>query len=101
MSSSKTSAIYAATSVGVLAALTALTIEQGWVLSILWGWFAVPLGVPAITIPGAMGISILLSTIAMRRSAKDPDEAWYDWMFFYATKPLVALGIGWIVKQFL
>lgn len=101
MSSGKTSAIYVATFFGVLAAVTALTIEQGWVLSILWGWFAVPLGAPAISIPGAIGMAILLSTMLMRRRREESDEPWYEAFVFHATKPLVALGIGWIVKQFL
>ncbi len=101
MSSSKTSAIYAATFVGGLALVALLMIEQGWVLAVLWEWFAVPLGAPAITIPGAIGIAVLLSTLVMRRNPKSADDPWHDPFVFYAIKPVVALCVGWIVKQFL
>jgi len=34
---------------------------HGWVISLLWLWFAVPLGVPAITIGVAIGLACLAS----------------------------------------
>lgn len=38
-------------------------IFNGWVLSVLWGWFIWPLGVKAISIPEAIGIFIVIQSL--------------------------------------
>lgn len=49
----------------VLLLLSVLQIVYtGWVITKLWLWFMVPLGVPAIGIAHAIGLGILISLIA-------------------------------------
>ena len=50
------------------------SVIRGWVLSILWGWFAVPLGVPPIGVVHMMGLSILFSLL-LHANADDKDFA--------------------------
>ena len=52
-----------------LAAAVGLTILEGYILSIMWGWMAVPLGLPAISTAHAIGLTALL-TAAM------PSKSW-------------------------
>jgi hypothetical protein len=47
--------------VGTLVLLIGTTILRGITLSVLWGWFIVPLGVVSIGIPAAMGIAMLVA----------------------------------------
>jgi hypothetical protein len=95
----KTIFTVALASIGIAAVLAGLTVEQGWVVSILWGWFMVPIGVPAISTPIAIGIVLTLSAMRMKR-VKSPDEEPWETLAFAAIAPLVALTLGWIVKQF-
>lgn len=45
----------------ILSVLTVFgVIYGGFVFATIWGWFAVPLGVPALTIPHALGITTIL-----------------------------------------
>lgn len=46
---------------------------RGWAISVLWGWFVVPLGVPALSILSAIGLSFLveLLTFNSTRAIKD------------------------------
>jgi hypothetical protein len=46
-----------------------------FVLSILWGWFVVPLGVRAINVPWAIGLCLIinhLTTAGIRKRKSDP-----------------------------
>lgn len=46
----------------VLVSITG-SILRGFVISTLWLWFLVPLGIPAISIVAAMGISLIVAYI--------------------------------------
>jgi hypothetical protein len=82
-----------------IALIGLLVIQQAWAISVLWGWFLVPLGLPAIGIATAIGISAILS--ALHQSRKSPgDEGWKS-VGKAALKPWFLLAIGWIAKQFL
>ena len=78
---------------------------SGFVLSILWGWFFVPsLGVPALSVPSAIGIALVVSYMTHQYQKKnkteiDGWEAVAESMAHMALKPVFALAIGWIVKQ--
>jgi hypothetical protein len=85
-----------------LAAIAALSVLRGWVLSIIWGWFLVPLGLPAIGIAQAIAISLIASFLThqagdKKREGKEIAELWAGLLL----NPLLALGMAWIVKQFL
>lgn len=92
----------------IAAFLFALTIATaifwgGYVGSVLWGWFIVPLGVPAIDYLHAVGISCVLQTfLGIRNSSPNKNETAIDVLleslFYTAAVPLFALMIGWLVK---
>ncbi len=37
-----------------------LGLFRGWILSILWGWFAVPMGLPALGVAHVWGLALLI-----------------------------------------
>jgi hypothetical protein len=82
----------------------AYAVLRGWVLSILWGWFIVPLGFPALTIPAAIGLAIVISLLVPQDFSEPSEE---DKQHFgkvlrrFALQPFYALLGGWIVRQFL
>ena len=77
---------------------------DGWAISKLWAWFLVPLGVPAITIVHAIGISTLFAFFKARTPPSDKDA---DWKSLVGTiigtflAPLLAVLIGWTAVQFM
>jgi hypothetical protein len=82
---------------------------SGLVLSILWGWFIVPVfHVIPITIPQAIGISLVVGMIVQQSSSGKDKEKKDDGIglalftaFCVATiAPLFTLGIGAIVHAF-
>lgn len=86
----------------------ALVLWRGYVLSILWGWFIVSLfHVPALSIPYALGISLILNllTHGPEGHKKDPTMSDTENMFAAFVYSFIlssaALGIGWIVKGFI
>lgn len=98
--------------VGAAVALPAIMaiafIWGGYVLSVLWGWFVVPaFGVPHIGVAAAIGIGLLVKAITYQPDASksDRNEPHVDKMaksFAVAfLVPLLNLGIGWVVKQFM
>lgn len=79
------------------------SILNGWVLSILWGWFFVPiLKLPPLTVPQAIGIALVVGYFTRQKqpSSKSSDEA-YETIGYAFLAPLVTLLIGWIVKGFM
>lgn len=80
---------------------------RGWALSILWGWFMVPLGLPALPLVTAMGVALVVSFMTYQRipDCKEKDKEWYerlgDTLGHIILMPFLVLGIGWIIKQFL
>lgn len=78
-----------------------VSIWNGFTLSILWGWFVVPVfGVPPLRIPFAIGISLIVGylTHQTRKSEDEPETGFI--IIFGLLKPALALLIGWIVTWF-
>lgn len=79
----------------------------GWVLSILWGWFVVPIfNVENLTIVQAIGLSLVFDLFASGLKAETVDEKDpIDKMLKSAVRviltPLFFLFIGWIVQGLL
>lgn len=70
---------------------------KGYVLSVLWGWFAVTaLYAPPLSVPAAIGITVMINftTNKVGREAKD----YYEFALIHAGRPAVALLIGWIIQ---
>ena len=77
-------------------------ILNGWVLSILWGWFIVPhFGLPALSIPVAIGIALVVSMLAPYVHNKyDEDNDKLAALSAVFIRPFIALLIGWVTLQF-
>ena len=73
----------------------AMALYHAVVLWLLWGWFMVPLGVPAIHIAWAIGIKMVANMLAppQPRSEDTNKFAWWG--------PLFALAVGFIAKHWM
>lgn len=55
----------------VLGLLAGLAVFEGFVLKSMWAWFVVPtFGLPELSIPVAIGISLIVSLLAHQQSVK-------------------------------
>ena len=80
---------------------------HGYVLSIIWAWFVVPtFGIARLSVPAAIGISILIKTITTE-SGSDKDEnkssAAVIWSALVSVfgAPLFALFVCWILTHWM
>ena len=71
----------------------------GWCVSVLWGWFIVPVfDVVQISWLQAIGMGLVFDLFAMHRAHDDDtDEAFYRSIFNQFSKPLTFLILGWVV----
>jgi hypothetical protein len=78
---------------------------NGWVLSVLWGWFLVPLGIPPILILHAIGVGVTISLLTSHgpkgKDERTSTEKMREAIAFMFMTPLVALAMGWIVHSFM
>ncbi len=89
----------------VLLAVAVTTIIRGLVLTVLWGWFIEPLGVPAINVPEALGIALIIGMLWLREEEEDKKKLPRDQRFLEAfglgiTNAGLVLAFGWIVHLF-
>jgi hypothetical protein len=75
---------------------------NGVVLSILWGWFITPLGVPSIGIAQGIGISLIISTLITPRAGRvEPKEHELSDALAHLVGWFLAslgfLGVGWFL----
>lgn len=89
--------------IGGLVVLVAAVVFSGYALSILWGWFIVALfGLPALGISQAMGVSLVVSYMTHQVPPKtEKERSFGEEMLLAILKPLFALGVGWIILQFI
>ena len=101
MKTTKTEAFFSC--LGILAYIPLMTIARGWALSVLWGWFVVPLfHLPAVGIIQAVALSLVMSLYA-QTSHDDPEREGTEWVWYLSgtlVAPFVAVGIGWVLKAF-
>lgn len=74
---------------------------EGYVLSILWKWFAMPLfnGLPALSLVHAIGISALVGLLTHQGGYKKPtEEESIRIMVYGVINPTFVLLIGWIAS---
>lgn len=69
----------------------------GFGLSVLWRWFAVPLGVPEIGWAHAAGLLLLLGMTRSRLHKSQPPGG-MEWLM-YVIWPAIALAVGFILKS--
>jgi hypothetical protein len=79
-----------------------LVLLRGWVLSVLWGWFVVTIfHLPPLGIAQAIGISIVITTFFTTTAPNtDKKRDWWEPLIEGFIAPLMGLGMGFIVKQF-
>lgn len=74
-------------------------ILKGFVLKVLWGWFIVPLGVVAINIPNALGISMIITFLLFQKPSKE--IKWGEIMTTSIGISCFSLLIGYIFHLFM
>jgi len=79
---------------------------NGYALSVLWGWFFVPiLGLPSITISGAIGIALIVHYLTHQEQQYDKkrelSEVMMEGFFKALFKAGFALLMGWIVSAWM
>jgi hypothetical protein len=90
--------------VGLFASCAALTIWSGYVLTLLWRWFMLPIfHLPTLGLPQAIGLSAIVALLTQRSSYREKKlegvhlrAAIYN-SFLHG---LVILFIGWVAKRF-
>lgn len=101
-----TAALVLGMAVGFVALVALSAVLNGWALAILWGWFMVPFGLPALSIPTAIGVALVVSFLTHQTDhyedkTKTGGERFATSVVAAFIKAPIALTIGWIVKQFL
>jgi len=75
---------------------------HGFVGKTLWGWFVVPtFGLPMLTLPVAIGLGLTISFWAVNVNVQPRYKEIVELIAISATRPAVALLVGWIVKGFM
>jgi len=92
--------------IGGLLATVAGIAWAGYVLTVLWGWFVVPLfGLPELTIPAGLGLSLVVGYMTkdgqQMKTGEDFGVAVFKALLGLLLKPAVALGVGWVIRGFL
>lgn len=92
---------------GALGLLTFLAMWGGFVLSVLWSWFLVPLGLPAITWLQASGLLLIGQLLSGNYGINEPDCDGNDGCNYiagvvqYFSYPLIFLCIGFSAQAFM
>lgn len=89
--------------IAAIVGLALYVIYNAWVLTILWGWFIVPLGVKALSIAHAYGFTLVTGLILSNRGVKENKgkDDWVSSIITWLLLPLVALFFGWIAVGFM
>ncbi len=85
----------------VVAFVLPLAAWSAYVMSMLWGWFLVPLGVPAIGFVQAWGIMLMISVTRGLRAAEPEDNKALQRLGAWLLGTVLALGIGYVLKGYL
>lgn len=85
--------------IGTIAVIAFLAVFGGFTISVLWGWFIVPLGVVSLSIPHAIGINTTLGVFQIRATKEEVkiEDAVIKAISFY----VAALIIGYITHLFM
>lgn len=93
---------------GIAVILAISTILSGWVLTLLWAWFVVPLGIAQIGIAHGIGICatgrLIIGGVPSRSDKDkptDPIERLGHSIIVLIGFPLFALLIGWLAQMFM
>ena len=90
--------------IGLAVAIVLGSVWRGYVLSVLWGWFVIPVfEAPRLTTVGAIGLSLIASFLTYQSNAakKRDDDALIEALAVAAVVPAMALTMGWVVHLFM
>lgn len=73
---------------------------HGFSLMYLWAWFMVPFGLPPITLPWAIGLSVLVASFRGFNAVNEDESLWFTLFKLYAAVTLF-LVLGWFVHGFM
>jgi hypothetical protein len=82
------------------------TILNGWAFSLLWEWFVSPLGYPVLSVPQAIGLSLVIAYVTHQYNKDEHKGQSFPevlaWGISLAVvKPMMSLGVGLIIKSFI
>jgi len=80
--------------------LIPIAIIRGYVLSILWGWFLVPLGVVEISVPHAIGFLLLIGLVTPNPNEKKEGKPLEKFLSTILS-PLIAWLFGAIIHYYI
>jgi len=90
---------------GAVVGLALLGIWWGYAIHVLWAWFVVPIGLPAISIAQAYGLSVLfglfMNTRGLDVGKEKTSDEWAVSVTIGVLMPAVALLFGWIAVGFM
>ena len=86
--------------IGFVFGLAAISLMlRAWIITWLWLWFIVPLGVTEIGLAWAIGLASIISMFshdAPPAKASDETDMWAKAIGKLIVSPLLALGFGWL-----
>lgn len=91
----------------VVVSIVVGAVMNGYVLSVLWGWFVVPIfNVPPLSVATAIGLSLAIGMLVKHGNSssekkKETSDAIIEIVSAAVFAPLFTLFIGWIVKSFI
>lgn len=90
---------------GTIVGLALLGVWWGYAIHVLWAWFVVPLGVPALGVAQAYGLSVLfglfLNTRGLAIGKEKSNDEWATSVTVSVLMPAIALLFGWIAVGFM
>ncbi len=88
-------ALLSAVFLGAVGLFLAAILARGFVLTVLWGWFAVPVfGLPPLGIAPALGLAVLLNYLLNHKRADQSLAGIFG-------NALATLGVGWVIHLFI
>lgn len=76
-----------------------LLVFSGWVVTCLWDWFVVPFGMKSITVPHAMGLTILAQLII--NTDIDQDKTYGYYLVKSAALAVASLIVGYLLSDYI
>jgi hypothetical protein len=77
----------------------ASVILDGWVLTRLWYWFVVPLGVRPLGVAQAIGLAVIVRWLTGYETPTKKDTG--ELILTLSLRPLIVLGIGALIAWFM
>ena len=91
--------------VSSIAIIAIATVVRGWAISVLWGWFIIPIfNSPVLSVGEGIGLSLMVSVFSVGNTAKREDSKSFAlWIIQSGVASTISLGtfvlLAWIVAQ--